>query len=65
MASGDAEHGRRTVRQGAVASGDPRVGGTAAEIEKGLLDRLAKFRGECRPADDVTFVVIKVVSASV
>jgi phosphoserine phosphatase RsbU/P len=44
---------RQVIREEAANS--------AAQIEKALLDRLAAFRGECRPADDVTFVVIKIV----
>lgn len=32
----------------------------AAEISKAILDSLVAFRGACRPADDVTFVVVKV-----
>jgi sigma-B regulation protein RsbU (phosphoserine phosphatase) len=34
--------------------------GGAEEIVRAVLDRLAVFRGDCRPGDDVTFVVIKV-----
>jgi serine phosphatase RsbU (regulator of sigma subunit) len=44
---------RETIR-GAAA-------GTAEQIAEALRGRLAAFRGACRPADDVTFVVIKVV----
>jgi serine phosphatase RsbU (regulator of sigma subunit) len=33
----------------------------AAAIVQALLDRLTAFRGECRPVDDVTFVIVKVV----
>jgi len=36
--------------------------GTAGEIARAILDRLGAFRGDCRPVDDVTFVVIKVVA---
>jgi sigma-B regulation protein RsbU (phosphoserine phosphatase) len=36
--------------------------GTAGEIVQAVLDRLAEFRGECRPVDDVTFVIVKVVA---
>jgi serine phosphatase RsbU (regulator of sigma subunit) len=32
---------------------------SAAEIVDEILARLAEFRGECRPTDDVTFVIIK------
>jgi serine phosphatase RsbU (regulator of sigma subunit) len=35
--------------------------GSAAEIVQAILDRLATFRGECRPVDDVTFVVLKML----
>jgi sigma-B regulation protein RsbU (phosphoserine phosphatase) len=36
------------------------AGGTAAEISKVVLESLVVFRGDCRPVDDVTFVVVKV-----
>jgi sigma-B regulation protein RsbU (phosphoserine phosphatase) len=36
--------------------------GTAGEIAQAILDSLTPFRGDCRQADDVTFVVIKVVA---
>jgi sigma-B regulation protein RsbU (phosphoserine phosphatase) len=32
---------------------------SASEIVDVILARLAEFRGECRPTDDVTFVIIK------
>jgi sigma-B regulation protein RsbU (phosphoserine phosphatase) len=32
---------------------------TAADIVQAILDSLTAFRGDCRPADDVTFVVVK------
>ena len=47
---------RETLRQvirGAAA-------GTAEEIVRAVLDDLTGFRGACRAADDVTFVVVKV-----
>jgi sigma-B regulation protein RsbU (phosphoserine phosphatase) len=34
--------------------------GTAGEIVQVILDRLTAFRGDHRPVDDVTFVVIKI-----
>jgi phosphoserine phosphatase RsbU/P len=34
--------------------------GTAEEISQAIRDSLAAYRGDCRPVDDVTFVVIKV-----
>jgi sigma-B regulation protein RsbU (phosphoserine phosphatase) len=34
--------------------------GTAEQIAQAVRDQLAKFRGDCRPVDDVTFVVLKV-----
>ena len=36
--------------------------GTAREIVAAILEALAKFRGDCRPVDDVTFVVVKVLA---
>jgi serine phosphatase RsbU (regulator of sigma subunit) len=36
--------------------------GTAEQIVQTILDRLAAFRGDCRAVDDVTFVVIRVLS---
>jgi sigma-B regulation protein RsbU (phosphoserine phosphatase) len=33
--------------------------GTAEEIVQHILERLTTFRGDCRPVDDVTFVIIK------
>ncbi len=36
--------------------------GTAAEVTQAILDRLTAFRGDCRPVDDVTFVVLKVTA---
>ena len=35
--------------------------GTAEDISRAIRDSLHEFRGDCRPADDVTFVVLKVV----
>ncbi len=35
----------------------------AAEIVQAILDRLALFRGDTRPADDVTFLIVKVTGA--
>jgi sigma-B regulation protein RsbU (phosphoserine phosphatase) len=35
--------------------------GNAADIVESILKRLTEFRGECRPVDDVTFVIIKLV----
>ena len=32
----------------------------AAEISRAILDSLVAYRGACRPADDVTFVVVKI-----
>ena len=43
---------RDTVRRSAT--------GTAAEIVQAILKELTAFRGECRPMDDVTFVIVKV-----
>jgi serine phosphatase RsbU (regulator of sigma subunit) len=40
------------------------AGGTAADISHAIIESLRKFRGECRPTDDVTFVVIKVLPAA-
>jgi len=37
--------------------------GTAEQLGQAIRDSLAKFRGDCRPVDDVTFVVIKAVAA--
>jgi sigma-B regulation protein RsbU (phosphoserine phosphatase) len=39
--------------------------GTAKEIVQAILERLTAFRGDCRPVDDVTFVVIKVGTVGV
>lgn len=38
------------------------AGGTASDITQSIRDRLTSFRGDCRPVDDVTLVVIKVVA---
>jgi serine phosphatase RsbU (regulator of sigma subunit) len=35
----------------------------ANQIVQDILDCLAAFRGDCRPVDDVTFLVVKMVSA--
>ena len=35
--------------------------GTAADISRAIVDRLAAFRGPARQVDDVTFVVIKIL----
>jgi sigma-B regulation protein RsbU (phosphoserine phosphatase) len=32
---------------------------SAADIVDVILTRLTEFRGDCRPTDDVTFVIIK------
>jgi serine phosphatase RsbU (regulator of sigma subunit) len=37
--------------------------GTAEQLAQEIRDQLARFRGDCRPVDDVTFVVIKVTGA--
>jgi sigma-B regulation protein RsbU (phosphoserine phosphatase) len=39
------------------------AGGTANDIAKTIVGRLTEFRGDCRPVDDVTFVIIKVMAA--
>jgi sigma-B regulation protein RsbU (phosphoserine phosphatase) len=44
----------RKVIRGAAA-------GTAEDIARAVLDDLTGFRGACRAADDVTFVVVKVL----
>ena len=31
----------------------------AAEIVRAILEHHAAFRGDCRPMDDVTFVIVK------
>jgi sigma-B regulation protein RsbU (phosphoserine phosphatase) len=36
--------------------------GTSEEISQVIRHSLAAFRGDCRPEDDVTFVVIKVLA---
>ncbi len=38
--------------------------GTAADIVQAILDSLARFRGDTRAVDDVTFVVVKVAAAA-
>jgi sigma-B regulation protein RsbU (phosphoserine phosphatase) len=37
--------------------------GSAGQIVQAVLDRLTTFRGDRRPTDDVTFVVLKVLAA--
>ena len=36
--------------------------GTAEQIAQAIRDALAKFRGDAKPVDDVTFVVVKAVA---
>jgi sigma-B regulation protein RsbU (phosphoserine phosphatase) len=43
---------REAIRAAARAS--------ATDIVQAILDRLLAFRGQCRPVDDVTFVVVKI-----
>ena len=40
------------------------AGGTAAQIVQTVQERLTAFRGDGRPTDDVTFVVVKVVAGA-
>src|SRR5262249_11454973 len=39
------------------------AGGSAAEISQTLCDRLLDFRGDQQAVDDVTFVIVKVVTS--
>jgi sigma-B regulation protein RsbU (phosphoserine phosphatase) len=50
------QFGKQRLREAIRAA----ASGTAAEIVRAILDRLTAFRGDSRPVDDVTFVVIKV-----
>jgi sigma-B regulation protein RsbU (phosphoserine phosphatase) len=52
------QFGKPRVREAIRAA----AAGTAAQIVAAILESLAKFRGACRPVDDVTFVVVKVLA---
>jgi sigma-B regulation protein RsbU (phosphoserine phosphatase) len=54
------QFGKERLREAIRAA----AGGTAAEVVQAVLDRLTAFRGDLRPVDDVTFVVIKVGPAA-
>jgi sigma-B regulation protein RsbU (phosphoserine phosphatase) len=40
------------------------AGGSAADVVRAVLDAVGKFRGDCQPVDDVTFVVVKRVAVA-
>src|SRR5262249_50790409 len=49
--------GKDRLREGIRAS----AAGSAEEIARAVRDRLARFRGDARQVDDVTFVIVKVL----
>jgi sigma-B regulation protein RsbU (phosphoserine phosphatase) len=55
------QFGKQRLREAIRAA----AAGTAREIVQAIIDRLTAFRGDCRPVDDVTFVIIKVAAAEV
>ncbi|HEX2476703.1 MAG TPA: SpoIIE family protein phosphatase, partial [Lacipirellulaceae bacterium] len=53
--AGGEQFGKERLREAIQESASK----SAADIVEVLLARLAAFRGDCRPTDDVTFVIIK------
>jgi sigma-B regulation protein RsbU (phosphoserine phosphatase) len=59
------EKGEQFGKQRLRAAIKSAAAGTAEEIVQAILEMLTAFRGDCRPVDDVTFVVIKMVAGQV
>jgi sigma-B regulation protein RsbU (phosphoserine phosphatase) len=54
------EFGKDRLRDAIRAS----AAGDAADVVKAVLDSVGRFRGDCRPVDDLTFVIIKKLAVS-
>jgi serine phosphatase RsbU (regulator of sigma subunit) len=60
MPNSDGElFGKPRLRQAIQAARE----GTSEQIAQTIRDALAKFRGDAKPVDDVTFVVVKAVAS--
>jgi phosphoserine phosphatase RsbU/P len=53
------QFGKQRLREAIQAAGE----GSAEQISQAIRDALAKFRGDAKPVDDVTFVVVKAIES--
>ena len=52
------QFGKQRLREAIQAASD----GSAEQIAQAIRDALARFRGDAKPVDDVTFVVVKTIA---